>query len=193
MGLLTRVAPAVALGVVVLSGCGGDTSERQGADDPTGTFEVEVVRASFAPRQRLAETETLRVRVRNTGTETIPDIAVSLDGLEEKNEQPAVADPSTPLWIIDRAPAKGTTAYVSTWSLGALAPNAERDFQWRVTPVVAGSHTVRWRVAGNLTGGAEAQVAGGGAPEGAFRVRVSATPRTTDVDPVTGDITRNGA
>jgi hypothetical protein len=59
-----------------------------------------------------------------------------------------------------------------------------------MTPVVAGRHTLRWRVAGNLTGSAKAQLADGAVPEGTFDVRVRAVPRQTRVNPQTGQIVR---
>lgn len=184
------VAPAALASLLALSGCGNDESERQGAGDQAGTYTVDVVTASFPRRQQLSKAQTLRVTVRNTGTETIPGLAVSLEGIDMLNEQPGIADPQSPVWIVDEAPRAGVTAYVSTWSLGELPPNEEQEYIWRMTPVVAGAHTLRWRVAGNLTGSAKAQLADGGVPEGTFDVRVRAAPRQTRVNPQTGQIIR---
>lgn len=182
------VAPAAVVGLLALSGCGGSDDERQGAEDEAGTYTVDVVTASFPRRQQLAEESTLRVTVRNAGTETIPNVAVSLEGIDMLNEQPGIADPQSPVWIVDDAPRAGVTAYVNTWALGALEPDAEQEYVWRMTPVLAGEHTLRWRVAGNLTGTAKAQLEGGGVPEGAFDVRVRSRPKQTRVDPETGKI-----
>lgn len=184
------VAPAALASLLALSGCGDGDGERQGADDQAGTYTVDVVTASFPRRQQLAKTQTLRVTVRNAGTETIPGLAVSLEGINRLDEQPGIADPQQPVWIVDDAPRAGVTAYVATWSLGALAPNEQQEYVWRMTPVVAGTHTLRWRVAGNLTGSAKAQLADGGVPEGAFTVRVRSAPRQTRVNPQTGRIAR---
>jgi hypothetical protein len=184
------VAPAALASLLALSGCGNDESERQGADDEAGTYTVDVITASFPRRQQLSTRQTLRMTVRNAGTETIPGLAVSLEGLDMLSEQPGIADPRSPVWIVDEAPRAGVTAYVGTWSLGELAPNDEQEYVWRMTPVVAGRHTVRWRVAGNLTGSAKAQLADGGVPEGTFNVRVRAVPRPTRVNPQTGQIVR---
>lgn len=184
------VAPAALASLLALSGCGNDESDRQGADDRAGTYTVDVVTASFPRRQQLSKTQTLRVTVRNTGTETIPGLAVSLEGINALNEQPGIADPQSAVWIVDDAPRAGVTAYVGTWSLGELPPNEEQEYIWRMTPVVAGRHTLRWRVAGNLTGSAKAELADGGVPEGTFNVRVRSAPRQTRVNPQTGQIVR---
>lgn len=184
------VAPAALASLLALSGCGNDESERQGASDRAGTYTVDVVTASFPRRQQLSRTQTLRVTVRNTGTETIPGLAVSLEGINRLDEQPGIADPQEPVWIVDDAPRAGVTAYVNTWSLGELPPNEEQEYVWRMTPVVAGRHTLRWRVAGNLTGSAKAQLADGAVPEGQFDVRVRSIPRQTRVNPQTGRIVR---
>lgn len=176
------------MGLLALSGCGGSDDERQDAEDEAGTYTVDVVTAQFPRRQQLSEESTLRVTVRNAGTETIPNVAVSLEGINELNEQPGIADPQSPVWIVDNAPRAGVTAYVNTWALGALEPDAEQEYVWRMTPIVPGTHTLRWRVAGNLTGSAKAQLEDGAVPEGAFEVRVRSKPRQTRVDPETGAI-----
>ena len=56
--------------------CGG--GERQDADEPEGEFPVEIVAAEFPAGQRLAETSDLVLTVRNSGEETIPDLAVTV-------------------------------------------------------------------------------------------------------------------
>jgi hypothetical protein len=185
------VAPAAVTGLLVLGGCGGSDDEREGASDRPGTYPVDVVTASFPSRQQISQTATLRVTVRNAGTETIPNVAVSLDGITELNEQVGIADPRTPLWIVDDAPRAGVTAYVNTWALGPLAPDEEQEYVWRMTPVVAGRHTVGWRVAANLTGSAKAELTDGGIPEGQFSVRVRSRPKQARVNPETGAIVRS--
>jgi hypothetical protein len=65
----------VALSSIAVAACGG---ERQDADEPEGEFPVDIVSASFASKQRLAETSVLTLSVANTGEETIPDLAITI-------------------------------------------------------------------------------------------------------------------
>jgi hypothetical protein len=188
--LVTGVA---ALAATLVAGCGG--GQRQDADEPSGTFKVDVVRASFPTHQRLASSAVMRVVVRNAGNDTIPNVAVSVTddakggpGFSTRTDQVGQADPTRALWIVDKGPAGGDTAYVSTWALGPLPAGKTRVFTWRVTPTVAGSHTLRYRVAAGLNGKARAQSAGGGDPSGTFKVNVTERPRQATVDPATGDV-----
>ena len=72
-----RAAAPVVAAAVALGACGG--GERQDAGAPTGTFRVDVTRASFPARQGLAEAATLRLDVRNTGRRAVPDLAVTVE------------------------------------------------------------------------------------------------------------------
>ena len=135
----------IAAGVAALAvaGCGG--GERQDADEPSGTFRVDVVNASFPTKQHLAKSERFVIAVRNTGREAVPNVAVTVDSFAARSQQAGLADPSRPVWIVDAAPRGGDTAYTNTWALGRLAPGQTRRFVWRVTAVQAGTHTVKWR------------------------------------------------
>ena len=178
-----------ALGAVTLvaAGCGGGT--RQDANEPSGTFKVDVVSASFPTKQRLAEQQQMVVEVRNADNRTIPDIAVTVDpGFYKRDDRPDLADPNRPVWIIDADPPGGVTAYTNTWALGPLRPGQSKRFVWKVTPVMAGSHDVHFRVAAGLNGKAKAQASSGNAPEGSFTVNVSAKPAQAYVDPKTGKV-----
>jgi hypothetical protein len=175
-------------------GCGG--GDRQDKNEPSGTFKVSVVKASFPTTQHISETSTMKVTVRNADSRTIPNIAVTVStdeargggGFASHTEATGQADSSRPLWIVDSEPRGGATAYVSTWALGPLRAGQTRSFVWHVTPVVPGSHTLRYRVAAGLNGKAKAQTDGGGEAAGTFRVNVSDTPPKTTVDPGTGDV-----
>jgi hypothetical protein len=190
--LATSVAAVVA--TVLVAGCGG--GERQDANEPSGTFKVDVVKASFPRHQRLSDEATMRIVVRNADTRTIPNVAVSVlsddpkggGGFTTRSEQAAQSDPTRQLWIVDRGPRGGDTAYVSTWALGPLPAGRARTFVWHVTPVVAGSHTLRWRVAAGLNGKAHAQTDRGQEASGLFPVDVSSKPAAVTVDPKTGDV-----
>jgi len=194
----TSVAAITAAGL--LAGCGG--GERQDANEPSGTFKVKVLKASFPQRQRLATSTEMRVVVRNDGTETIPNVAVTVTsdddakggaGFTTRSSGADLSDPSRQLWIVDKGPHGGDTAYVSTWALGPLPKGATKTFAWQVTPVVAGTHTLRWHVAAGLNGKAVARTAGGQDAAGIFRVSVSSKPAPVTVDPKTGDVVNGDA
>ena len=188
-----RTLRAIALGcgataVLAVAGCGG--GERQDENEPAGTFEVNVD-ASFPEKQRLARPEELEISVRNTGGSAVPNVAVTVDGFEARSEQPGLADPNQPVWIVDAGPAGGVTAYTSTWALGRVEAGQTKKFVWKVTPVVAGNHQLKWKVAAGLDGKAKAAVAGGGSePSGTFAVRVADEPPQSRIDPETGAVVR---
>lgn len=184
------VMPCALLVTVVVAGCGG--GRRQDANEPSGNFRVAVVRASFPTKQRLAAPVRMVITVRNTGSDAVPDLAVTVNSFASRSEQAGLADPSRAVWIVDDGPSGGDTAYVGTWALGRLDPGQTRRFVWRVTAVQAGTHTVKWQVAAGLTGKAKATLAGNRTPAGSFTVDVSEKPSQTRVDPQTGKVVRNG-
>ncbi len=172
--------------LVALAGCGG--GERQDENEPEGNFPVEVVRASFPDRQKLAKSSDMIVTVRNAGDKTIPDIAVTVNGFDERKKDPDLADPTRPVFAVngvqveiagfpeakDATPRGCDTAYVNTWACGPLKPDEEKTFRWTVTAVQAGDYSIDWRVAAGLDGKAKAVAAGGGpAPRGQFAGTIS--------------------
>jgi hypothetical protein len=175
---------------MAVAGCGG--GERQDANEPSGSFRVDVVRASFPTKQRLAKPERFVIAVRNSGTKDVPNLAVTVSSFASRSEQAGLADPERAVWIIDDGPRGGDTAYTNTWALGRLAPGQTRRFVWRVTAVQPGTHTVKWQVAAGLNGKAKATLADNRAPEGSFTVDVSSKPSQTHVDPQTGKVVRDG-
>jgi hypothetical protein len=173
-------------GVVAVAGCGG--AERQDEDEPRGEFAVEVVAASFPEDQKLAKSSDLVLTVRNTGKDTIPNIAVTVNGFSYRKADPELADPERPQFVIngmprqiggfpeakEAAPLGCDTAYVNTWACGPLAAGREKTFMWSVTAVEAGDFEINWRVAAGLDGKAKAVTPGGGeAPSGSFSGTVS--------------------
>jgi hypothetical protein len=184
------VVPCAILAALPLASCGGGT--RQDADEPSGSFQVAVVRATFPTKQRLAKPERLVIAVRNTGTRAVPDLAVTVTSFASRSEQAGLADPERAVWIIDDGPRGGDTAYTNTWALGRLAPGQTRRFVWRVTAVQPGTHTVKWQVAAGLNGKAKATLADNRAPAGSFTVDISDKPSQARVDPDTGKVVRDG-
>ena len=181
-----RRRSVAALCLLAVAGCGG--GERQDENEPEGDFPIEVVAAEFPEDQKLAKRSALVVTVRNAGEETIPNIAMTVDGFDEDKDDPELADPSRPVFAIngvqveiagfpeakDAAPRGCDTAYVNTWACGPLEPGAQRTFRWAVTAVRAGDFEVSWRVAAGLDGKAKAVAAGGGpAPRGQFSGSIS--------------------
>ena len=176
--------------LALLAGCGGG-GERQDADEPKGTWKVDVVEAEFPASQRLAKQETMRIRVRNSDDRAIPNLAVTVEGFARRSEQAGLADPSRPVWIVDDGPRGGTTAYTNTWALGRLPAGQTKTFEWRATPVRPGEHRLSYRVAAGLDGKAKAELSSGSVPEGSFSVEVRRAPSQARVDPDSGDVVRD--
>jgi CheY-like chemotaxis protein len=181
-----RARGVAAVCLLAVAGCGG--GERQDENEPEGNFPVEVVQAKFPENQKLAKSSDLVVTVRNAGRETIPNIAMTVNGLDERKKDPDLADPTRPVFALngvqveiagfpeakDASPRGCDTAYVNTWACGPLKPNQQRTFRWSVTAVKAGDFKINWRVAAGLDGKAKAVAAGGGpAPRGQFSGTIS--------------------
>jgi hypothetical protein len=190
---IPRRRSAVLLGLVALASCGG---ERQDENEPEGEFEVEVVDASFPERQKLAQRSNLEIKLRNPGSETIPNIAVTVDGFRYRGAARELADADRPRFVIngvlreiggfadakEASPSGCDTAYVNTWACGPLRPDRQRTLRWSVTAVRAGPFEVSYRVAAGLDGKAKAVSAGGGpAPSGSFSGTISDAANQTRV------------
>lgn len=183
--LLVGLCGLLAAGAV---GCGG--GERQDANEDEGTYEVTVVDASFPKVQRLAQESELEITVRNDADETIPHIAVTLDGLSRRSENPNLEDPNRPVFAIDGEPAEiggyqevklaapegGQTAFVDTWTLGKLKPGAEKTFRWRLTAVRPGPYELTYAVSAGLDGKAKAVGPGDAQPRGELKGSVTSEP-----------------
>jgi hypothetical protein len=203
-GIIAGVATTL-----VISACGSGAN--QAANEPNGKFPVTVGIASFPASQRLAQHTHLIITVRNSGQKPIPNVAVTICNVTcaypaPKGEgsssaafaadisQPYLANPSRPVWIINRAPGvcgyscqnggqgAAVTAYANTWALGRLAPGHTARFDWAVTAVQAGKRRVAWEVAAGLNGKAKAVLSNGGAPHGTFAVKVSSAPAQSYVN-----------
>ena len=199
-----RVIVAAALAIASLvAGCGGT---EQNAGEPHAKFPVAVA-SSFPAAQRLAEQTSFTVRVRNVGTRTIPNVAVTVlnprygsaaqafGTLIPPNGpgQPILASRSRPVWIINQAPGPcryscrnrgpgaAATAYSNTWALGRLAPGHTVAFRWKLTAVAAGPQTVVYEVAAGLNGFAKAVLRNGAPARGRFDVRISSVPPRSTV------------
>lgn len=166
--------------------------------------------ARFPASQRLAQHSHMVIAIRNEGTKTIPDVAVTVcnvscdvpaqpgagtgtSAFAENISQPGLANPSRPVWIVDRPPGPchyscraggpggAATAYANTWALGRLKPGATATFDWGVTAIKPGRHVIQYAVAAGLNGQARAVLAGGGHPSGTFKVMVLGKPQQSYV------------
>jgi hypothetical protein len=98
-----------------LAACGG--GERQDANEPSGNFHVKVSKASFPADQLLANSENLRLAIKNTGSKTIPDLAVTIHtgrikagvtatgtgqgSFNIRLNNPNLSNPNRPVWVLD--------------------------------------------------------------------------------------------
>jgi hypothetical protein len=180
--------------LAALAGCGGG-DDRQDENEPEGDFKVEVVEASFPDKQKLAKRSELVIVVRNSDTKEIPNIAVTMKGLDYRKDDPELADQRRPQFVVNgrfkefgniedaqaRTPnGVENPTYVDTWSLGPLKPGESKSFEWDVTAVRAGPFELSYSVAAGLDGKARAvDEATGEAPQGVFTGNVSdAAPQT---------------
>jgi hypothetical protein len=185
-----RRALVVVVGLAVLAGgCGGGA--RQDADEPSGTFKVEIVRASFPARQHIAEPVVLRLRVRNADSRSLPNVAVTVLTHARPGAAPAafgqrqapgsgLSDSLRPVWVLDRGPLGGETADQNVWDAGPLSAGQARTLTWRLVAAKAGSYTIAYRVFPGLTGRAKAAR---GHTSGTFRVRIIDRPVAAHVGP----------
>jgi hypothetical protein len=183
-------------GATALSACGG--GEKQDENEPEGEFKVQVVRASFPAKQKLAKRSLLRIAVRNVDTKEIPNIAVTLRGLDRRKPDPDLADPQRPVFVINgRAKSFGNIpdaqsaapagqerpAYVDTWSLGKMRPGETKLFEWDVTAIQAGPYRLTYVVSAGLDGKAVAVLPSGQRPDGLFAGTIDGkAPRTKVAD-----------
>jgi hypothetical protein len=171
-----------ALALVAGSGCGGT---RQDANEPKGEYTLEIVDASFPAKQSTAQPTTMRLTVRNTDDRDLPNLAVTVEtkptvrgaaptAFGDASADTRLADANRPVWILDRGPKGGDSAYTNTWALGRMFPGETKEIEWRLTAVRPGTYTVNYRIAPGLNG--KAVPANGQKVAGSFRVTISDEP-----------------
>jgi hypothetical protein len=201
-GSRSRALAAGCASVLLVAGCGGGA--RQDANEPSASYAVKVVRASFPAAQSIAKQTSLTLQVQNTGAQTVPNLAITIDSFDYASDYPELADAKRPVWAIERGagaiaprpveseevdqPGGGQTAYVNTWAFGSLAPGKTRTFTWNVVPVTSGHHTVHYTVAAGLAGRAKARTPDGDPVGGQFAVDIAPAPKLTHVNPDTGRV-----
>jgi hypothetical protein len=116
------VIAMVAAGAL-LAACGGGA--RQDASEPSANFPVQVTSATFPTSQTLSQHAKMSITIRNAGSKTIPNIAVTVCNVTCRYPAPRgegtssasfasslnetyIANPSRPNWIVDRPPGSCT-------------------------------------------------------------------------------------
>jgi hypothetical protein len=191
-----------ACAALLVSGCGGGT--RQDVGEAARTYKIQILGATFDPKQAVARPTSMRIELRNADTRTIPNVAVTVDSFYYTETFPELAADKRPVWVVEQGPGAiparpvqsqaisppggGQTAYVNTWALGPLAPGATQTFEWKVVPVKSGSHTVNLEVAAGLAGKAKATLENGAQPKRTFVADIAGVPPATYVNPSTGKV-----
>jgi hypothetical protein len=174
--------------VPLIAACGGGAS--QGADEPDGTFKIEVTGATFPQRQHVAQNVRMRLRVHNADQQTLRNVAVTVETKANGVNAPAafgqrslgqgLSDSERPIWVLDEGPHGGDTAYVNTWSAGTLRAGETRLLTWRLVATRAGRYSVGYRISPGLTGKAQAAR---GRTSGSFDVTIDDEPVPARVGP----------
>jgi hypothetical protein len=195
LGLLAAIALAA-----LLSACGESSSD---SNEAAGTYEVAVTEASFPTEQRLGETSSLQLGIRNTGEQAVPALTVTITiagpkgresslpfGIHDPQEGLAQAD--RPVWVLAHSyprlagseePGGASTSNRKTFAFGPLKPGETTSAVWKLSAVKAGKYTLLYRVDAGLSGEAKAETSGGVAPGGSFVTAITQeTPETEVTD-----------
>ncbi|MGN6254684.1 MAG: hypothetical protein ACTHO8_06840 [Solirubrobacterales bacterium] len=188
-----------ALAAAALLGACGEASSN--ANEPTGTFRVQVTEASFPAKQKLGQTSLLQLGVRNTGKRTVPGLAITFTiagkrgvasslpfGISEP--QPELAQPDRPVWVLAQtyprlhgssAPGGATTSNPKTFAFGPLKPGETTRAVWKLSAVRAGKYTLLYTIAAGLGGKAKAKTGNGVTPGGTFTTEITSRLPETEV------------
>lgn len=177
-----RKAVAAALALVIaaafaVGGCGG---ERGDANDSHATYKVKVVSWRFPKNQPLGKPQKFILLVRNVDTQDIPQLALTIRGLNLFVKQEGTAVKTRPVWIpndvnyADVTP--NSTATGSTFSLGKLPAGAFHRYVLPLTPIRRGTHTINYSLAGNLSGDAKVQLEDGNPAADTRSILIDPTP-----------------
>ena len=101
---------------------------------PRGDYPVEVLAADFAAKQTIAETYDLKLAVRNSGDETIPAMAVTINlpgegstlAFDYRDDQVGLARPQRPVWVLE----EGYPKLAGTVGRGGAGTANKRTFNF---------------------------------------------------------------
>lgn len=172
--LLTLMAGAALLAT---GGCG--TVSTAAKEPAAKAVQLQVAPARFSSAKQLpGDQVTLSLRVKNTGTNPVDHLVVTLSGNEPNqlavrnvddnpNDIPQGTNDlpdsvARAAWFIDDGPQHAPLAGGDTWDAGALAPGATTTVKWSMAAITPGAHTLRYYVAGGLTDNAVKATSGEG-------------------------------
>lgn len=182
----------------LLSACGGSSSN---ADEPSGTFRLQVTEASFPTKQKLGQTSLLQLGIRNTGKRTVPGLTVSFtiagkEGVASslpfgiRDPQPELAQPDRPVWVLaatyprlhgSSKPGGASSSSRKTFAFGPLKPGQTTKAVWKLSAVRAGKFTLLYAIDAGLGGNAKAKTGNGVTPGGSFATEISSRLPETEV------------
>jgi hypothetical protein len=183
----------------LLGACGESSSD---ANEPSGTYRVQVTEASFPTEQRLGQTSLMQLGVRNSSRKTLPALAVTVSiagraGADSSlpfgvhDPQAGLALPDRPVWVLAETyprlagssePGGATTSNRKTFDFGPLKPGQTTRAVWKLSAVKAGHFTVLYRVDAGLSGSAKAETGRNGiAPGGSFVTEITRELPETEV------------
>jgi hypothetical protein len=198
---VAAVGVAGAALAALLAACGSTDPAPNAEVEARHTYHLAVVRAELPTKQQLGQTSLLRIRVRNTGSSTVPAVAItpSIAGKEGEDStlafgvrdpQPGLSFPDRPVWVLAQGyprrggssePAGAETSGGKTFDFGALKAGEATEGVWKLSAVRTGRYTLKYTVGGSLGGAAKTVSAGGGRPGGSFDVTISSRVPDTEV------------
>jgi hypothetical protein len=182
----------------LLGACGESSSN---SNERAGTYQVDVVDASFPNEQRLGQTSVMKLSIRNTGEETVPTVTVTIgitgkDGEDSalpfgiRDQTAGLAQADRPVWVLAETyprfvgssePGGASTSNRKTFALGPLKPNETASALWKLSAVKAGDWKIAYRVGAGLGTQVKAETPSGEVPEGIFAADITAELPETEV------------
>jgi hypothetical protein len=180
-----RVLAAAIAAVALLSLAGCGPNQRQDADAKSGTWKVIVEEWKFPKTQYLGTPTSFELRVRNTDSEAIPQLILTIAGLKTRVYQPGAASEVRPIWLTSEVNYAQSTAYNSplatSFDLGPLEAGDVTTYTVKLTPLRRGSHEVGYSLAGDLFGNAKIVNNEDDSPAADARtIAIDATPQFDD-------------